>query len=169
MVKPDRERYIWLYCHSVEDKKRYQELANAADTPLSKYLLGIIDDALAAREDPENRAATMKELDALKEDNKKFRENLRLSRMLIERLEAENKKYKEAAFLNPSFTGVREYDAEVVEAIKTYGPIRTPRLLERLNIDPTDLEGIEALSRQLENLEAHGLVERFSNGWMWAK
>jgi hypothetical protein len=169
MVKPDRERYIWLYCHSVEDKKRYQELANVADIPLSKYLLGIIDDALAIREDPGNRTISIKELDTLKEDNKKLRDDLRLSRMLIERLEAENKKYKEAAFLNPSFTGIREYDAEVIEAIKTYGPIRTPRLLERLNIDPTDLKGIEALSRQLENLEAHGLVERSSNGWMWAK
>jgi len=169
MVKPDRERYIWLYCHSVEDKKRYHGLAEAADVPLSKYLLGIIDDSLAAREDPGNRTATIRELDALKEDNKKLREDLRLRGMLIERLEAENKKYKEAAFLNPSFSGIREYDAEVVEAIKTHGPIRTPRLLERLNIDPTDLEGIEALSRQLESLEAHGLVERSSNGWMWAK
>ena len=169
MVKPDRERYIWLYCHSVEDKKRYQELANAADTPLSKYLLGIIDDALAAREDSGNRTATLKELDALKEDNKKLREDLRLRRMLIERLETENKKHKEAAFLNPSFSGIREYDAEVIEVIKTYGPIRTPRLLERLDINPGDLPGIESLSRQLESLEAHGLVERSSNGWMWAK
>jgi hypothetical protein len=169
MVKPDRERYIWLYCHSVEDKKQYQELAKAVDIPLSKYLLGIIDDALAVRENTGNRMANIKELDALKEDNKKLREDLRLSRMLIERFEAENKKYKEAAFLNPSFTGILKYDAEVVELIKTYGPIRTPRLLERLDIDPKDLEGIESLSRQLENLEAHGLVERSSNGWMWAK
>lgn len=169
MVKPERERYIWLYCHSVEDKKRYQELANVADIPLSKYLLGIIDDALAIRENPGNRTISIKELDTLKEDNKKLRDDLRLSRMLIERLGAENKSYKEAAFLNPSFTGILEYDAEVIQAIKTYGPIRTPRLLERLNIDPTDLKGIEALSRQLENLEAHGLVERSSNGWMWAK
>ena len=168
MVKPDRERYVWLYCHSVEDKKRYQELADAADVPLSRYLLGIIDDALAARENPENKAATVKELDALKEDNKKLREELRLRGMLIERLEAENKKHKEEAFLNPSFTGFREYDPEIVEAIKN-GPIRTPRLLEKLNIDPGDLERIEALSRQLENLEAHGLVERSSNGWTWAK
>jgi len=169
MVKPDRERYIWLYCHSVEDKKRYQALADVADAPLSKYLLGIIDDALAAREDPGNRAATVKELDALKEENKKLREDLRLRGMLIERLETENKKHKEAAFLNPSFSGVREYDPEIIEAIRNHGPIRTPRLLERLNIDPGDLNGIEALSRQLENLEAHGLVERSSNGWMWAK
>jgi hypothetical protein len=169
MVKPDRERYIWLYCHSVEDKKRYQELADVADIPLSKYLLGIIDDALAAREDPGNRAATVKELDALKEENKTLKEDLRMRRMLIERLEAENKKHKEAAFLNPSFTGMREYDSEIIEAIKNYGPIRTPRLLERLNIDPGDLDRIEALSRQIENLEAHGLVERSSNGWMWAK
>lgn len=168
MGKPDRKRYIWLYCHSVEDKKRYQELADAAEVPLSKYLLGIIDDALAARENPENRVATVKEFDFLKEENKKLREDLRLRGMLIERLEAENKRQKEEAFLNPSFIGFRDYDPEIVEAIKN-GPIRTPRLLEKLNIDPGDLERIEALSRQLENLEAHGLVERSSNGWMWAK
>ncbi len=169
MVKPDRERYVWLYCHSVEDKKRYHELAEAAGVPLSKYLLGIIDDALAAKEDPGNRAATVRELDALKEENKELREDLRLRNMLIERLEAENKKHKEAAFLNPSFTGMREYDPEIVNAIKDHGPIQTPRLLERLNIDPGDLNAIEALSRQLENLEAVGLVKRSSNGWMWAK
>jgi hypothetical protein len=113
MVKPDRKRYIWLYCHSVDDKKRYRELAEAADVPLSKYLLGIIDDALAAREDPGNRAATVKELDTFKEENKKLKDDLRLRIMLIERLEAENKKHKDAAFLNPSFTGMREYDPEI--------------------------------------------------------
>lgn len=169
MVKPDRERYIWLYCHSLEDKKRYHELAEAAGIPLSKYLLGIIDDALAAREDPGNKAITVRELDALKEENKKLRDDLRLRGMVIERLEAENKKQKEAAFLNPSFTGLREYDPKIIETIRTHGPIRTPKLLERLNIDPGDLEGLDAFSRQLENLEAHGLVERSSNGWKWAK
>jgi hypothetical protein len=127
MVKPDRERYIWLYCHSVEDKKRYQELAKEAGIPLSKYLLGIIDDALAAKEDSRNRAAMVKEFDVLKEENKKLRDDLRLHGILMERLEAENKKHKEAAFLNPSFTGMREYDPEIINAIKKYGPISTPK------------------------------------------
>ena len=169
MVKPDRERYIGLYCHSVEDKKRYQELANKIGIPLSKDLLGIIDDALATKEDSENRVAIVKELDALKEENKKLRDDLRLQGILIERLEAENKKHNEAAFLNPSFTGMREYDPEIIEAIKNFGPIRTPKLLEKLNIDPGDIQGLEALSIQLENLESHDLVERSSRGWMWAK
>ena len=169
MVKPDRERYIWLYCHSVEDKKRYHELAKEAGIPLSKYLLGIIDDALATKEDSVNRAAMVKELDAFKEENKKLRDELRLNGILMERLEAENKKHKEAAFLNPSFTGMREYDPEIIDAIKKYGSIRTPKLLERLNIDPGDIQELEALSIQLENLESHGLVERSSRGWMWAK
>ena len=169
MVKPDRERYIWLYCHSVEDKKRYQELANEAGIPLSKFLLGIIDDALATKEDSENRVAIVKELDSLKEENNKLRDDLRMRGILIERLEAENKKHKEAAFLNPSFTGMREYDPEIIEAIKNFGPIRTPKLLEKLNIDSGDIQGLEALSIQLENLESHGLVERSSGGGMWAK
>jgi len=169
MVKPDRERYIWLYCHSVKDKKRYQELANEAGIPLSKFLLGIIDDALATKEDSENRVAIVKELDSLKEENNKLRDDLRMRGILIERLEAENKKHKEAAFLNPSFTGMREYDPEIIEAIKNFGPIRTPKLLEKLNIDSGDIQGLEALSIQLENLESHGLVERSSSGWMWAK
>jgi hypothetical protein len=169
MVKPDRERYIWLYCHSVEDKKRYHELARAAGIPLSKYLLGIIDDALAAKEDSVNRATMVKELDAFKEENKKLRDKLRLNGILMERLETENKKHKEAAFLNPSFTGMREYDPDIINAIKNHGPIKTPKLLERLNIDPGDIQGLESLSIQLENLESHGLVERSSSGWMWAK
>ena len=169
MVKPDRKRYIWLYCHSVEDKKRYQELAKEAGIPLSKYLLGIIDDALAAKEDSGNRAAIVRELDALKEENKKLRDDHRLHGILLERLEAENKKHKEAAFLNPSFTGMREYDPKIIDAIKNCGPIRTPKLLEKLNIDPGDIQGLEALSIQLENLESNGLVERSPSGWMWAK
>ena len=169
MVKPDRKRYIWLYCHSVEDKKRYQELANEAGIPLSKYLLGIIDDALATKEDSENRVTIVKELDALKEENKKLRDDLRMRVILIERLEDENKKHKEAAFLNPSFTGMREYNPEIIEAIKNFGPIRTPKLLEKLNMDSGDIQGLEALSIQLENLESHGLVERSPRGWMWAK
>ena len=128
MVKPDRQRYIWLYCHNVEDKKRYQELANEARIPLSKYLLGIIDDSLVTKEDSENRAAIVKELDTLKEENKKLRDDLHLRGILIEKLEAENKRHKEAAFLNPSFTGMREYDPEIIAIIKSFGPIRTPKL-----------------------------------------
>ena len=85
MVKPDRERYIWLYCHSIEDKKRYQKLASEAVFPLSKYLLGIIDDALATKEDSANRAAIVKELDVLTEENKKLRNDLRVRGLLIER------------------------------------------------------------------------------------
>ncbi len=46
---------------------------------------------------------------------------------------------------------------------------QVPKLLEKLNIDPGDIQGLEALSVQLENLESHGLVERSSRGWMWAK
>ena len=98
-----------------------------------------------------------------------FGMTFRLHRALIERLEAENKKRKDTSFLNTSFTGMHDYDAEIINAIKNHGPIRTPKLLERLNIDPGDIQGLEALSIQLENLESNGLVERSPSGWMWAK
>jgi len=41
------------------------------------------------------------------------------------------------------------------------------RLLEDLNIDPSDTDLVRAVSRQLEDLEAYGLLARTSYGWRW--
>jgi len=39
--------------------------------------------------------------------------------------------------------------------------------LAHLNIDPPDVELVKAVDRQLEALEAYGLVEYRGRGWWW--
>lgn len=40
-------------------------------------------------------------------------------------------------------------------------------IVERLGIDPSEYEAVRAVSKQLENLEAYGLVRPSPKGWKW--
>ena len=88
MVKPDRERYVWLYCSSLEDKQRYRDLAKSSGVPLSKFLLGLIEDQLAQRDKSENGSAIAEELESLREGMKTTRNELRLRNLVIQKYEA---------------------------------------------------------------------------------
>ncbi len=166
MVKPDRERYIWLYTKSIEDKQRYQALADEAKAPLSKFLLSVIEDALAARDNEQTGPATVKELQTLRAENMKLREDLRLRSMLIDKLEDENRRFQSERWMKEGYDGIRDYDPLLIDLLKTRGPIQPGRLFEALEIEP-NTDRIEAVSRQLEALETSGLITLTARGWKW--
>ncbi len=167
MVKPDRERYVWLYCKSVEDKQRYQALADESKAPLSKFLLGVIEDALAARDNEQTGPTVVKELQTLREENMKLREDLKLRTMLIDKLQNENERFKAALWTDEAHEGFRGYDLNLIDTLKNRSPIQPGRLFEALEIEPGDTDRIEATSRQLEALETHGIVKLGPRGWVW--
>ena len=72
MVKPDKSRYVWLYLPSQNDKARWSELAEKAKVPLSKFIIEIVENALAEESDLKPRGEMVKELSRLKEENKKM-------------------------------------------------------------------------------------------------
>jgi hypothetical protein len=41
------------------------------------------------------------------------------------------------------------------------------KLLEELGINPSNSKLVKAVSRQLEDLEAYGLVTSMPHGWRW--
>jgi hypothetical protein len=45
--------------------------------------------------------------------------------------------------------------------------IDSDHLLRLLRIDPRETSLVKAVSNQLENLEAYGLVEKTRRGWKW--
>ncbi len=47
MVKPDKSRYVWLYLPSQNDKSRWFGLAEQAKVPLSRFIIEIVENALA--------------------------------------------------------------------------------------------------------------------------
>lgn len=59
----------YVYLPSAEDKKCWDDLASEAGVPLSKFVIEIVENALAEESDMKPRAEIVKELGSLKANN----------------------------------------------------------------------------------------------------
>jgi len=167
VVKPDKSRYVWLYLPSKADKERWQALADAVQNPLSTFCISIIEERLAEEDEFKPRREIAKEIETLKAENKSLREDLRQKVIVIERYEGELKKFRSQAFLGEDYAGVRRYSKEIVDLLKSSGRVDSYRILETLGIDPREGDLVKAVSRQLEELEAYGMVKTDGRSWQW--
>lgn len=167
MVKPDRSRYIWLYCKSKAQKEEWQALAEKADSPLSAWCAAIIEERVAEDEGGLPRQKVMMELKTLKDENAALREELRQKETVLSRYEAELRRYRSEPFLQDDFKGIRPYSEELVKILKRRGHIDGYALLELLGIKPNEPEAIKAVSKQLEELERFGLARTDGASWQW--
>jgi hypothetical protein len=169
VVMPDKSRYVYLYLPSQSDKERWEKLAKEAKTPLSKFIIEIVESTLSEDIDYKPRGELVKEISGLRQENKEIRDELRLKAVVIERYEEELKRYRSAAFLEKGFEGVRKYHRELVDLLKRGGTYDSYRILDTLGIKPIESDLVKAISSQLEDLEAYGMIESTSKGWKWKK
>lgn len=167
LVKPDRSRYVYVYLPSPDDKSRWESLAEKAGVPLSRFVIDIVEGALAEQSDLRPRGELLKELGRLRNENMELREELKQKKIVIERYESELKRYRGEAFLDDKFSGVRKYNRQLIDILRRGETVDSYRLLEELGIDPRDYDLVNAIARQLEELEAYGLVINTSRGWRW--
>ena len=147
MVKPDKSRYVYLYLPSKADKDRWEKLAAQAQTPLSKFIIEIVESTLAEEEFRPRRELT-RELDEMRKEIKALRDDVRQKSIVIERYESELKRLRSEFFVDISFEG-------------------SSKLLEYVDIDPMDSDLVKAVSYQLEAFESYGLIETTPKGWRW--
>ena len=62
---------------------------------------------------------------------------------------------------------MRRYNKEIVDLLKSRGQADSYRILEDLGIDPRESDLVKAVSRQLEELEAYGMVKTDGRTWRW--
>lgn len=149
------------------DKARWATLAEKAKTPLSRWVIEIVESTLAENEEFRPRREMVKELEGLRKDNKDLREDLKQKDIVLERYEAELKRYRAQPFLVENYRGVRPYSEELVKILKARGQIDNYRLLEELGIDPRESELVKAVSSQLDELEAYKLIKTDGRSWKW--
>lgn len=166
MVMPDKSRYVYLYLPSHTDKERWEALAEKAQTPLSKFIIEIVESTLAEEEFRPRKEQT-KELEDLRKEAKSLREDVRQKSIVIERYETELKRFRSQPFLNNGFEGSRRYSEELIKILKAKGSIDSSRLLEYLGIDPMDSDSVKAVSNQLNAFESYGLIDATPKGWRW--
>jgi hypothetical protein len=164
--RPEYDRYVYLYCSSPEQKKKFQELADKAGTPLSKFLLNVIEEAISQQARP--RVKLSQNTKAMEEELARLREEGKTNELLLRRYEAENRRLREAAKFTDDFEGERRLDLELI-AMLHGGPAHDYRLLEILGIDPSDTIQVAAVQKQLQVLEKHGLIGKGPRGWQWRK
>jgi hypothetical protein len=163
MTNPDKSRLIYLYAPSKEDKYRYEKMAKQKGVPLSKFLIGLIEDHINEQSTPREMA---EEIDVQREEMAKLIEDLNRKTLLLERYEQELQRYKSAPFAKEGYSGFLNYDPSLIRILKG-GAISDLRLMELLKIDSKDPIQIRSLSKQLEALEAYGLVTKTARGWRW--
>ena len=136
MVMPDKSRYVYLYLPTVEDKKRWQSLADEAGVPLSKFVIEVVESSLAEQSDFKPRGELVKEIGKLRTENKELRDDLKQKKIVLEKYENELKRYRSEAFLEDKFEGVRKYNKEIMAILKRGGVVESYELLEELGINP---------------------------------
>jgi hypothetical protein len=103
----------------------------------------------------------------LRSENKVLRDDLNQKKIVLEKYDTELKRYRSQAFVEDKFEGVRKYNRELIAVLKRGAVLDSYKLLEDLSIDPNDSQLVRAISQQLEELEAFGLVTSTQRGWRW--
>jgi oligoendopeptidase F len=88
-------------------------------------------------------------------------------RRLAENLDNELRRYRAQPFLEEAFEGVRRFDRDLIELLRKGGSYTEEQILTHLNIDPSDMDLVKAVSKQLEAFEGYGLLEYKGRGWRW--
>lgn len=172
MVVKDKElrkRAIYVYLPSVGMAEKWKALAEKAGAPISKFVVEHVESSLREEggEGYPRRAELIRQIKELKGELGKLKEENSILRRAYERLDIELKRYRAQPFLEEEYQGIRKYDQELVALLKKRRMVSSDELLQELRIDPREKDLVKAVSRQLENLEAYGLVEATPKGWRW--
>jgi hypothetical protein len=150
MVMPDNSRYVYVYLPTAEDKQRWQSLADEAGVPLSRFVIELVENALVEESDFKPRGELVKEIGKLRAENRELRDDLKQKKIVLEKYENELKRYRNEAFVEEKFEGVRKYNKEIIAILKRSGVVDSYELLEELGIDPKETDLVRAVSKQLE-------------------
>ena len=164
---PDPTRYSYVYHPSRPHKERWEKLAAKAHTSLSKFIIATVDGVVDEDEEYKPRREVVREMETLKAENKALRDDLRQKVIVLDRYEAELKRYRSQAFMEEDSKGMRRYSKELVAILKGHGQVDSYRLLEALGIDPRESDLVKAVSKQLEELEGYGMIKAEGRAWRW--
>ncbi len=172
MVVPSKalkQRAIYVYLPSTNMAEEWKKLAEKAGIPISKFVAEHVENSLRQEDKAgyPSRVEMIKQLREKDEENIKLREDNRLLKTLVEKLDVELKRYRAQPFLEEKFQGARTYDRDLVQLIKRRNMIDSDRLLNELGVNPRETDIVKAVNKQLQNLEAYGLIESTARGWRW--
>ena len=170
-----KERAVWVYAPTIEQRKKWEDIAKVKGIPLSKWIVQTIEESLIELDDDvKSRKDIEKENKNVRKEISDIQNKLRQANIIRDNLEKEIRKYRAEPFLAASFEGIRQYDKELITLLRNAkgvdGKIRyvdNDEILSRLGVEFSETESVKAISNQLSRLEGYGLVESSTKGWRW--
>lgn len=164
-----KARYVDVYLPSEEAKKQWEEDAEKAGIPLSRFVFEAVE-AFRASKREKPRSDLIKELADIKEEAQKLRSELKMKNLLLEKLEGDVYKARYESFKDVQMDdGTRRHDEDLIKALRRGKPLDGYAILGKLGIDPKDTEAVKLVNNQLESLRRFGLIEETADGWRWVK
>jgi len=165
-----KDRAVYVYSPSLEMVEDWKRRADKAGVSISKFVVERVEDSIRREEGEEgylSRLELIERLRTAEDELKKLRDENGLLRKLVDNLEKELKRYRAKSFLEEGFGDVKAFEKELVAFLKRGGIYTDGDILAALSIDPSDVDLVKAIGKQLEDLEGYGLVEFTSKGWKW--
>lgn len=165
-----KQRSVYVYLPSLEMVGDWKSRATKGNISISQFVIEHVTNSLRqeqSEDDYRPRVALLQQLREKDENIERLSRENEILKLALERVENELRRYRAEPFLDESFRGIRGYDKRLVELLKKGDTIDSDHLLHLLRIDPRDTPLVKAIARQLESLEAYGVVEKTRRGWKW--
>lgn len=169
MVKKDslKKRAIYVY-PPTDMSENWKNLAERSGTSISKFVIEHVENSLALEDDDyRSRSLVLEENHKLKEALAEKEKRVHHLELLVDKLEEDLRIYRSRLFTDKSYSGTKTYDKQLISLLREPGAHDSDSILSRLNVKPTDTDVVKAISIQLENLEAYGLLRNTGKGWVW--
>jgi len=171
-TKAINKRYVYAYLPSVETVEDWKAKAKKSNVSISQFILEHVTNSLRQEEGEEAykaRSELIEELRKKDETIEKLTRDNEITKLALERVEGELRRYRAEPFLEENFRGTRKYDAKLIELLKKGEPVDSEHVLRHLRISTKESDLVKGVSKQLENLEAYGLVQKTHRGWRWVQ
>jgi len=165
-----KQRSIYVYLPSEEMVEDWKARSKKSGESISRFVIEHVTNSLMqekGEEDYKSRADLIQQLRTKDESIQKLTRENEILKLALERVESELQRYRAEPFLEEDFKGMRRYDRRLIELLKKGETIDSDHLLRLLRINPRDTPLVKAVTKQLENLEAYGLVDKTLRGWKW--
>jgi hypothetical protein len=164
-----QNRTVYVYLSSEKELQNWKQRAEKSHVPLSQFVHEHVSNSLRQEEgeDYKPRTKLIEELRQKDETIEKLTRENEITKLALERVENELRRYRAEPFAQENFQGVRKYDRKLIELLKNGQAVDSDHLLRLLRINPRETDLVKAVNNQLENLEAYGLIQKTRRGWKW--
>jgi uncharacterized protein YlxW (UPF0749 family) len=169
-TKTIKQRAIYVYLPSQQLATTWKKLADNAGSSISKFVIEHVQNSILQENEKDGftpRIKLLEELRQLQDENKALQKRNRMLDTVVDRLEEELQTYRMKPFQEKEFTGIRQYEPQLIEIFKKRKEIRKEDLLPLLDIDSSEQEKIQAILNEVETLERYRLIKDMGGKWRW--